>query len=443
MNEITRIHLGRQPFTIAVDAHKQLRDYLDAIKEAVGKSHKEVIKEIELRMAELLMERGINEEKTILVEDVAYLKEQLGKPTDFKSDDADEKSEEATEPDESGQKRLFRDEKTGIIAGVCSGLGAYFGIDAVIVRLIFIVLTLIWGWGFLLYIILWVVIPAAKNSSDRLQMRGKAVTVDNLSKIVNREVTAAATRASKASGAVTQLTNTIFRVVFAILGGAIVTAAIAAMCAVWAATGYAFRNHDGLFQELVSFPNDGKEIVLLLSAFVVSSLLLFWISLCGMAMINRKWSLPGWITATTVGLFLIALVSGSIVAPDAVSQTKNRYDKAFTTTSRTLQPFTDVRIQGGTEFKYIESDTYKVEVRYLSKVKPSKMQTNIDKNGTLNIDVTELNKTGCDNFCIGLGTRPEVTVYAPTMDKVQLDPDTTIMKVPSGETFWSEYYDKH
>jgi phage shock protein PspC (stress-responsive transcriptional regulator) len=414
MNEITRIHLGRQPFTIAVDAHKQLRDYLDAIKEAVGKSHKEVIKEIELRMAELLMERGINEEKTILAEDVTFLKEQLGKPTDFKGDDStDEKTDKTAEPDESGQKRLFRDEKTGMIAGVCSGLAAFFNIDTVIVRLIFIVLTLVWGWGALLYIILWIVVPAAKNSSDRLQMRGKAVTVDNLSKIVNREVSAAATRASKASGAVTQLVNTTFRVIFAIFGGIIVTAAIAAMCAVWAGTGYALRNHDGLIQELVSFPADTKEMILLLSVFVISSLVLFWISLTGMAMINRKWSLPGWVTASTVGLFLIALVGGSIVAPDAVSQVKNRYDDARQTAQRTVAPFKDVSVEGGATLQYKQSDSYKVEVKYFSKAKPTELKTSVSQDGTLAVDTSELAKTGCKDFCISFGGYPEVTVYAP------------------------------
>ncbi|HEX9153297.1 MAG TPA: hypothetical protein VF809_00580, partial [Candidatus Saccharimonadales bacterium] len=90
MNEITRIHLGRQPFTISVDAHKALREYLESIKKVVGGSREEVIDEIELRMAELLLERGITKDKTVLIGDVSYLKEQLGKPGDFKTEDRDD-----------------------------------------------------------------------------------------------------------------------------------------------------------------------------------------------------------------------------------------------------------------------------------------------------------------------------------------------------------------
>ena len=82
MNEIKKIHLGRQPFVISVDAHTQLSKYLKAIEEHVG-INSEVHKEVEMRMAELLVERGITGEKVVLVEDVEFLKDQLGAPNDF------------------------------------------------------------------------------------------------------------------------------------------------------------------------------------------------------------------------------------------------------------------------------------------------------------------------------------------------------------------------
>jgi translation elongation factor EF-Tu-like GTPase len=84
MNEVTKIHLGRQAFTIANDAHKELRNYLAAIKDQV--SNKDVMEEVELRMAELLAEHGISGDKVILPQDVDFLKSQLGNPTDFNDD---------------------------------------------------------------------------------------------------------------------------------------------------------------------------------------------------------------------------------------------------------------------------------------------------------------------------------------------------------------------
>src|ERR1700729_632294 len=103
MNEVNKVHLGRQAFTISVEAHKELKAYLDAIKKQVG--DKSVVDEVELRMAELLAEHGITGEKVILPADVNFLKEQLGNPKDFKED---------TDPIDTNDKpadtkRLFRD----------------------------------------------------------------------------------------------------------------------------------------------------------------------------------------------------------------------------------------------------------------------------------------------------------------------------------------------
>lgn len=55
-------------------------------------------------------------------------------------------------------KRLFRNEKEGKIAGVCAGLGDYFEIDPVIVRLIFLFAFFFGGGGLLVYIIAWIII---------------------------------------------------------------------------------------------------------------------------------------------------------------------------------------------------------------------------------------------------------------------------------------------
>src|SRR5438045_803893 len=132
MNEITHIHLGRQSFVIAVDAHKALRQYIDAIKHQVGPKSSEVIKEVEIRMAELLTEHGISGEKVVLAEDVNFLKEQLGSPKDFSDEEATEE-EEASAP--TAQKRLFRDTDHAMIAGVAAGLATFLHIDTILVRI--------------------------------------------------------------------------------------------------------------------------------------------------------------------------------------------------------------------------------------------------------------------------------------------------------------------
>src|SRR4051812_22489220 len=112
MNEVTKIHLGRQAFSISVAAHKALRAYLDAIEKQVG--DKDVVDEVELRMAELLAEHGVHGNKVVLPKDIDFLKKQLGSPKDFKDEDSQDDSG-ATNGD---TKKLFRDTENGMIAGV-------------------------------------------------------------------------------------------------------------------------------------------------------------------------------------------------------------------------------------------------------------------------------------------------------------------------------------
>jgi phage shock protein C len=59
----------------------------------------------------------------------------------------------------SGTKRLYRIRDGRLVAGVCVGLAAYFGIDPTLVRLAFVFLTVFGGLGVLLYLGAWLVIP--------------------------------------------------------------------------------------------------------------------------------------------------------------------------------------------------------------------------------------------------------------------------------------------
>src|SRR5690606_36901316 len=140
-------------------AHKALQDYLRAIKRHMSDSD-EVVEEVELRMAELLTERGISGDKVVLLKDVNYLKEQVGEPGDFGDGDAPDESprEDATAP-----KRFFRDTENAMIAGVAAGIGKYLGIDPVWVRLAFVLLVFAGASGILIYIILWLIVPEAKT----------------------------------------------------------------------------------------------------------------------------------------------------------------------------------------------------------------------------------------------------------------------------------------
>ncbi len=56
-------------------------------------------------------------------------------------------------------KKLYRSRTERWLGGVCGGLGAYFGVDPTLVRVIFVILSLTFGSGFLIYLVLWLIIP--------------------------------------------------------------------------------------------------------------------------------------------------------------------------------------------------------------------------------------------------------------------------------------------
>ena len=108
--------------------------------------------------------------------------ETMGTPESF-SEDAEDNEPLAGSP--KSRKRLYRDPDSRVLSGVCGGLAAYFDIDVVVMRIIFVVLALVTsGVGIFAYLILWIAVPKAKNTAQRLEMRGENVSVKNIEKFI-------------------------------------------------------------------------------------------------------------------------------------------------------------------------------------------------------------------------------------------------------------------
>ncbi|MCE1198418.1 MAG: PspC domain-containing protein, partial [Marinilabiliales bacterium] len=86
-------------------------------------------------------------------------------------------------------RRLYRDPEDKVLGGVCGGLGAYFGIDPVIIRILFVLIFFFpIGSSVLIYLILWIVVPKASSTAQRLEMKGEEVNIDNISKSIKEEI---------------------------------------------------------------------------------------------------------------------------------------------------------------------------------------------------------------------------------------------------------------
>lgn len=186
MNKTTNIHLAKTLYSLDETAYKKLKSYLDQLALLFNKTDgaKDILEDIEARIAELFTERKVNERYVISVEDVEEVILILGKPEDLIDDENDEIKEGSTEP-----KKLFRDPDDRFLGGVAGGLGHYFGIDSVWIRLIFLILFFSSVGGVSpVYVLLWILIPEAKTTADKLKMKGESVNVSNIKKKIKEEL---------------------------------------------------------------------------------------------------------------------------------------------------------------------------------------------------------------------------------------------------------------
>ncbi len=187
MNKTVTVNIGGLVFHIEEAAYHILQDYLNQLKKHLENTQgqEEIIGDIEIRIAELLSEKISDTNQVVvesMVQDVIVVMGQPEQYMDTEEDDAfSAESTHESKQDKKKQKRIFRDPDDQVLGGVCSGLSAYFSIDPLWMRLIF-VLALFAGFGTSLpiYILLWIIIPEARTRAEKIQMRGKPVNFDNL-----------------------------------------------------------------------------------------------------------------------------------------------------------------------------------------------------------------------------------------------------------------------
>ncbi len=190
MNKTVNINLGGMFFHIDEDAYHKLTRYFEAIKRSLSNSsgQDEIIKDIEMRIGELIAEKHTNDKQVINLREIDEVIAVMGQPEDYRLDNDDEQPKE-TPPFYSpkASKKLYRDKEKGMIGGVSAGLGHYFGIDAVWIRIFLVVLVWLGGSGIIAYIVLWIVMPEAVTTSEKLEMMGEPVTISNIERKVREE----------------------------------------------------------------------------------------------------------------------------------------------------------------------------------------------------------------------------------------------------------------
>jgi phage shock protein PspC (stress-responsive transcriptional regulator) len=191
MKKTVNINLAGTFFHIDEDAFGKLSRYLDAIKKSLSdpQGKDEIIRDIEARISELFSEKIESSSQVISLKKLDEVIAVMGQPEDYR---VDEEMFEDTPPsykntrrDRSigSHKQLFRDVDNKFISGVSSGLAHYLKIDAIWVRLLWILLTIFSSGTFIIiYILFWILVPPALTTSEKLKMSGEEVTISNIEK---------------------------------------------------------------------------------------------------------------------------------------------------------------------------------------------------------------------------------------------------------------------
>jgi len=337
MNKTININLAGIIFHLDEVAYEKFKTYLSNVKTALGKeeSGEEIIADIEARIAEIFhLRMKENGRQVVGLPDVEFIIETLGQPEAF----VDQIEGEGPQKSAKETRRFFRNPDEKVIGGVCSGIGAYFDIDPVWIRVLFLILLFFTGIGFITYVILWAAIPEAKTTAQKLQMRGEAVNLNNIEKLFTKveDYTSSEKIKSGVNSFVSFVVNgigSVFSFVFkfigvllAIFGALIAFVLIITLLGIFGSTwnfeGFNFLSFNGYIYGL-----DGAQAIfgggwrlLALRAGTLLTLLLplfalvvFLAKIFGRELTNSKLLSFSGIASFIVGLILIFISAGSLI----------------------------------------------------------------------------------------------------------------------------------
>jgi len=192
MNKTLSVNIGGIVFHIEEHAYEKLNNYLESIRGyfTTSDGRDEIIQDIESRIGEMFQERITNGKQVIVISDVEEVINIMGKPEQFApegDETAGAQGESATRSERKAYRRLYRDPDDRVVGGVCSGISHYLGFDPLWLRLGFAISFFVFGTGFLLYILLMFIMPKAKTTTEKLEMKGEKVNISNITRTYQSE----------------------------------------------------------------------------------------------------------------------------------------------------------------------------------------------------------------------------------------------------------------
>jgi phage shock protein PspC (stress-responsive transcriptional regulator) len=190
MKQTITVNLGGTVFHIDQDAYHLLDNYLENLRIYFSREEgtDEIINDFQCRIAEIFRESVRPGREAITLEQVEQVITRMGNVDQLSDQEsAFGKNSSTQEQHTSGaegkvKRRLFRNPDDRVLGGVCGGLAAYFDCDVTLIRIVLFLLVFFFGAAVGLYLVLWLIVPLARTATERLQMRGEHITVENIGK---------------------------------------------------------------------------------------------------------------------------------------------------------------------------------------------------------------------------------------------------------------------
>ncbi|MDC9722126.1 MAG: PspC domain-containing protein [Urechidicola sp.] len=202
MNKTININLGGLFFHIDETAYQKLNRYLNSIRKSLSddpQGKDEIIKDIEMRISELLSERIVDERQVVSENDIDEIVSVMGQPEDYNVDEELFNETTSRTSSRKSTKKLYRDGDDKFLGGVAAGTGHYIGIEPIWSRIIWLILAFGTGLGFFAYILLWILLPKAESTAEKLEMEGETVNINSIEKRIREEFNSVADHVKKSA----------------------------------------------------------------------------------------------------------------------------------------------------------------------------------------------------------------------------------------------------
>lgn len=431
MKKTINISLGGYSFTVEEDAYEKLESYVNQLKKhfASYADSEEIVSDIESRLAEQLNLK-IKDPKIVNLSAVEELIASMGYPEQFEDGENSKPLGEEPQSASFAGKKMFRNPDDVVIAGVSSGIAAYFCIDSVWVRILFVLLALGSGFGLLLYIVLWIALPEAKTGTEKIQMRGEPVNLKNVEAAVKERVEEFKKKdkskakqilaapffvLAKIFHAIGIILKNIFPIlgrlvgiIFSIAGGAVIIGLIFITLNLLLNTNSPYLDFPFKF-----LATGAVYFIAIVSAFFALLVPAIFLLLFGVSLTSLKPTFGKTLSLLLFGLFIVsASVFGSAafnLAPEIEQAYQNSNYSIQETTEFSLKDFSRIESSGNFEITVLPSTEYKIIAKGTAK-DIAEMQVYVEGD---NLVFTHSNNF---KICILCHNKPvKVEIHSPTL----------------------------